>query len=331
VRAKLLAALWVLSVVGRTESAQAHERAPGVLGVEQQADGRYLVAWTPPVDTRLASAARVSPRFPSHCRHEGAVLDCGARGLDGEIALDGLAGRMRVAVVITRLDAPPLESILDADVRTVPVERGGSPFVRWIAMGIEHVLLGLDHLAFLVALLLVSRLDRRLVVTVTAFTIAHSITLGLAVLDLVRPSSALVEALIALSVLLVAREGLVAPGVSGLERVGAEVTSAEVSSAGSSVRRAPWAVAAFFGLVHGLGLAGALRDLSLPSAGLGPALFGFNVGVELGQLAFVGVALVIARAASMRSWAPRARTVLAYGVGIAASYWLAIRVAGIVA
>jgi len=316
VNAKLWVALTVLCVLLAADGARAHESAPGVLGVEEQADGRYLVAWTPPVDTRLASAARATPRFPSHCRYEGAVLDCGSRGLEGDIVLEGLAGRMRVAVVITRLHAPPLDAVVDAETPVVPVDGRGGAFVRWIRMGVEHVLLGLDHLAFLVGLLLVSRLDRRLVATITAFTIAHSITLGLAVLDLVRPSSTLVETLIALSVLLVAREGLVAPGASDRE---------------SSVRRAPWAVAAFFGLVHGLGLAGALRDLSIPRPALVPALLGFNVGVELGQLVFVASALLVARLASGRSWAPRGRTSLAYAVGIAASYWLAIRVAGLVA
>jgi hypothetical protein len=293
--------------------AHAHDTTPGVLGVEEQPDGRYLVAWRVPVDTRLPSADRVTPRFPAHCTRDGHVLDCGARGLDGAITIDGLEGdRMRVAIVVTRLDAPPVEALVDASEPSVAIDAGASSFPRWIGLGMEHVLLGLDHLAFLLGLLFVSTADlRKLIVTITAFTVAHSLTLGLAVLDLVRPSSALVEALIALSVLLVAREGL---------REGA-----------SSVRRAPWAIAAFFGLVHGLGLAGALRDMALPRSALVPALFGFNVGVELGQLAFVGVAILVASWARRFTWAPRARTALVYAVGIAAAYWLIVRAAAIVA
>jgi hypothetical protein len=305
----LWACVWLLS-----GSARAHESAPGD-------DGTYLVAWTAPVDTRLPSASRVTPRFPAHCRSSlegdgiGARLDCGARGLEGEVAIDGLEGRMRVAIVVIAREGAPHEDVLEAARPRTTIERTGSAFVRWIALGAEHVLLGLDHLAFLAGLLFVSRLDRRLVLTITAFTIAHSITLALAVLDLVHPASALVEALIALSVLLVAREGL---------------ADRDAETSAWSVRRAPAAIAGFFGLVHGLGLAGALRETALPERALASALVGFNVGVELGQLAFVGAAIVIATAVLGQPWAPHARTALVYVVGCAAAYWLVVRTVAIV-
>ncbi|MBX7192127.1 MAG: HupE/UreJ family protein [Sandaracinaceae bacterium] len=311
--ALIVAMVFALGVASR---AQAHESAPGVLGVEEQDDGSYLVAWTAPVDTRLPNASWMEPRFPEGCTREGARLDCGARGLEGEIAIDGLEGRMRVAVVVVPRDAAPLEDVLDASRPRMTVTHGGAPLLGWISLGAEHVLLGLDHLAFLLGLLFVSRLDRRLVLTITAFTLAHSVTLALAVLDLVHPSSALVEALIALSVLLVAREGLEPRSASD-----------DASRTPWSVRRAPAAIAAFFGLVHGLGLAGALRETALPARALVPALFGFNVGVELGQLAFVGAALAIAWLVRERAWAPRARTALVYVVGSAAAYWLLVRTA----
>ena len=304
----------VALVLVATPSARAHESAPGVLGLEEQDDGRYLIAWTAPVDTRLPSADRLAPRFPEHCTREGAVLDCGARGLEGSIVLDGIEGRMRVAVVVVRRGVPRLDAVLDGAHPSLDLDDDGAGLGHWIALGAEHVLLGLDHLAFLLGLLFVSKLDRSLVVTITAFTIAHSITLGLAVLDVVHPASALVEALIALSVLLVAREGL----------------SNDRDTSPWSVRRAPAAIAAFFGLVHGLGLAGALRETALPREALVPALFGFNVGVELGQLAFVGSAIVIARAVGERPWTPKVRTALVYVVGCAAAYWLVMRVGAIV-
>jgi hypothetical protein len=305
-------ALAVLVVLGVAAPAHAHEGAPGVLGLEELEDGRYLVAWSVPVDTRVASADLVAPRFPTHCTRDGSFLDCGARGLDGEIAIEGLTEtRLRVVVAVTRRDAPPLEALLDAGTPAVAIDGGGSSFGRWALLGAEHVLLGIDHLAFLLGLLLVSSPDRKLIATITAFTIGHSLTLGLAVLDVVRPSGALVEALIALSVLLVAREAL---------REGP-----------SSVRRAPWAVAAFFGLVHGLGLAGVLRDMALPERALVPALFGFNVGVELGQLAFVGVAVALAKLVASRAWARRGRTTLVYAVGSMAAYWLIVRSIAIIA
>ncbi len=315
---RALALSLVLVAIGvlTCPTVHAHESAPGVLGVEQQDDGRYLVAWTAPVDTRLPSADRVAPRFPDHCAHEGAVIDCGARGLEGSIVIDGLEGRMRVAVVIVRRGAPRLDAVLDAADPSVELDDEGGGIGHWVALGLEHVLLGLDHLAFLLGLLFVSRLDRSLVLTITAFTIAHSITLGLAVLDRVHPSSAIVEALIALSVLFVAREGLATDRASEPSRW--------------SARRAPAAIAAFFGLVHGLGLAGALRETALPREALVPALFGFNVGVELGQLAFVGSAVLVARLLGDRSWTPKARTTLVYVGGCAAAYWFAIRAAAIV-
>lgn len=298
-----------LAIVAIAASARAHDTAPGVLGLEELEDGRYLVAWTLPVDTRGATEG-ARPRFPGHCVEDGGILDCGERGLAGQITIDGLAETsMRVAVVVTRRDAPPIEALLDATRPSVAIEAGASSLGRWVVLGAEHVLFGMDHLAFLLGILLVSSLDRRLVLTITAFTLAHSITLALAVLDVVRLSPPLVEAWIALSVLLVAREALAPTG------------------APSSVRRAPWAVAAFFGLVHGLGLAGALRDLALPRSALVPALFGFNVGVELGQLAFVLLAALMARLAAGRAWAPRARTGLVYAVGIAAAYWVVVRTA----
>jgi len=99
----------------------------------------------------------------------------------------------------------------------------------------------------------------------------------------------------------------------------------------SSVQRAPWAIAAFFGLVHGLGLAGALRDLAVPREALLPALLGFNIGVELGQLACAGAALGVAHLLQNRAWTTHARTTLVYGVGIAAAYWLVTRTLAIIA
>jgi hypothetical protein len=116
---------------------------------------------------------------------------------------------------------------------------------------------------------------RALIATITAFTIAHSVTLALATLGVLRVSSAPVEATIAASVLLVARESM--------------------HDEPTWTRRAPWAVAMLFGLVHGLGFAGALRELGLPSGSVGWALLWFNVGVELGQLAVVAVALLVVR------------------------------------
>jgi hypothetical protein len=311
----LRATLLSWSLLALAPIAHAHDTTPGVLALEELADGRYLIAWTPPVDARAETADQVAPRFAPHCVREGAFLDCGERGLDGEVVIEGLAGsRMRVVVLIQRIDAAAHEQMATPGSPRVAVEGPTTGLGAWIALGVEHVLSGLDHLAFLLGLLLVSTIDRRLLITITAFTLAHSVTLALAVLDVVHPSSRVVEALIALSVLLVAREAL--------------------RKAPTSIGRAPWLVATIFGLVHGLGLAGSLREVGLPAGSVVSALFGFNVGVELGQLAFVLAAVLVARlavAGSRPELTARARTTLVYGIGTAAAYWLLVRTLAMVA
>ena len=141
--------------------------------------------------------------------------------------------------------------------------------------GIEHILLGFDHLLFVLALILIVRSLRVLLITITAFTIAHSITLALATLGVVHVPGPPVEAMIALSILLLACEIL-------RVRRGEE----------SSTARWPWLVAFAFGLLHGFGFAGALTELGLPQGDIPLALFAFNVGVELGQLAFIASVMV---------------------------------------
>lgn len=239
----------------------------------------FRFAWRPPIDEGGALDAR--PRFPRSCRVEDALLACA--DLSGSIAIEGLSDpRLRVVVSIRRLDGTHTERIVSsADPRVGWQAHDGSS-MAWLRLGAEHVLTGVDHLAFVVGLLLVTGLRRRIVITVTAFTLAHSVTLALAVLDVVRVPPAPVEATIAASIVLVAREALRAP---------ADATW---------TRRAPWAVALVFGLVHGLGFAGALERSGLPRESLGRALLLFNAGVEIGQLAVVAVA--VGAALLVRRW-----------------------------
>lgn len=250
--------------------ARAHDFSPGVLTLTETAPGRFAVVWTEPVDSSGAPGG-VRVVYPEHCRSDASVLDCGAKGLEGELLLDGMRGsRMQVVVVVSRLGEPSKELLLTgseprAELRTAPAS------AVWLRFGIEHIVLGFDHLAFVIGLMLLVSSRKRLLATITAFTIAHSLTLALAALDLVRLPAAAVEATIAASVVLVAREAY-----------GSEQTL---------TRSAPWAVALLFGLVHGLGFAGALGDLGLPERGLGWALFWFNLGVEVGQLAVVAIVL----------------------------------------
>ena len=175
---------------------------------------------------------------------------------------------------------------------------------RYTLLGIEHILFGLDHLLFVAALLLLVRGPWMLVKTVTAFTVAHSLTLALATLGVVEVPAAPVEACIALSIVLVAAEGL------------------RDSARGEPLGR-PWLLAFAFGLLHGFGFAGALTELGLPPSEVPVALLFFNVGVEIGQLAFV--AALLALHALLRrplAWLPRWTTAIpGYAIGCLATLW----------
>jgi hydrogenase/urease accessory protein HupE len=284
--------------------AAAHDFLPGVLGLVETAPGRFAMRLSQPVDARAEPAA-VRVVFPPHCVGER-ELDCGARGLDGAIAIDGLGPSLRMVVMVRFLDGRSFEEVVTGPEARVDVARAPSR-LRWLWIGASHVLTGFDHLAFLLGLMLLSRIDRRLLLTVTAFTVAHSATLALSVLDVVRLPAAPVEATIAASVVLVARESL---------------TDRPTWS-----KRAPWAVAAIFGLVHGLGFAGAVRALGLPSGDVGGTLLLFNLGVELGQLAVIVVVMVGVWLAGRRG--SRWRRPLAHLLGGLGVWWFVARVSGL--
>ena len=182
----------------------------------------------------------------------------------------------------------------------------------YLVLGIEHILGGLDHLLFVLGLLLIVGGFRRIALTITAFTVAHSITLAAATLGVVHVPQPPVEAAIALSIVFVAVE--IVRGLRGERGLTA---------------RAPWLVAFTFGLLHGFGFAGALAEIGLPQRAIPLALFTFNIGVEIGQLLFVGAVLAVA-AAGMRlrprmpswsAWIPP------YVIGTVAMFWVAERVA----
>jgi hypothetical protein len=193
----------------------------------------------------------------------------------------------------------------------VPEAQGWLEVVTlYLQQGIEHILFGIDHLLFVAALMLVVRDWRMLVKTVTAFTVAHSITLSLATLGIVTPAAAPVEAMVALSIVLAASEAI------RLQRGGSSLTT-----------QWPWIVAFAFGLLHGFGFAGALKDLGLPSGDVPLALLSFNIGVEIGQLFFIGVLLAVVHALRTIFTAPRrAPIAAAYAIGAVAAFWSVERI-----
>ena len=192
----------------------------------------------------------------------------------------------------------------------------GKVAVTYLRLGIEHILFGFDHLMFVLALVILVREWRRVALTVTAFTVAHSITLAAATLGFVHVPGPPVEAAIALSIVFVA----------------AEIVNS-LRGQSSLAARVPWLVAFTFGLLHGLGFAGALAEIGLPQHAIPIALLFFNLGVEAGQLAFVATILMLAwtlRWASSQVLQPgevrvasaRIDVIVAYGIGATATYWL---------
>ncbi|MEH2624483.1 hydrogenase/urease accessory protein HupE [Bradyrhizobium sp. AZCC 1719] len=249
------------------------------------------------------------------------------------IELDnGLAGT-RIEIVglqATITDALVRVQMLDGTYSTTLV-RPSKPWIEiatsrsslevattYLMHGVEHILLGYDHLLFVLALILIVRRGRVLLITVTAFTVAHSITLSLATLGVVHIPGPPVEATIALSILLLACE------IIRSDRGQASLTA-----------QWPWLVAFSFGLLHGFGFAGALTEIGLPQGDIPLALLAFNVGVEAGQLVFIAAVLGALRCAKwirLPAFLERhARPVTTYAIGIMAAYWFTERLAGFAA
>ena len=290
----LLLAAWLFAL-----PAHAHDFRPGVLALVESAPGVFDVAWTPPLDSR-GEDSNVRVRYPEGCELVDATLTC-SHDLAGALRFEGLhSPTMRVAVEVTRLDGTRSEWLVGSSNPSVdPASARPRGVLAWIGLGVLHIY-ALDHVAFLLGLLLVVRTLRRVVFTVTAFTLAHSLSLALAVLGVIHVPSAPVEATIAASVLLVAREALV--------------------DAPTLTHRAPWLVALGFGLVHGLGFASALFELGLPAGMRAGALFGFNVGVGLGQLTLVGVYFAVMALTPRKL--PRLRALACYAMGGLSALWL---------
>lgn len=265
-----------------------------------------------PAEWRVVAAPRVE-QLPGAVIRRWTVTASPASLERATIAVHGLDAAVidalvRVALadgrVVSRVLRPGASSFTVAPGETVPVLGYGR-------LGVEHILFGFDHLLFVLGLILLVRDVRPLVRTITAFTLAHSITLGLATLGVVRVPPAPVEAVIALSIVFLAAE-LVRQG-RGERGLAAE---------------RPWVVAFAFGLLHGLGFAGALSDIGLPPGDVPAALLLFNVGVEIGQLAFVVAALAFIRAARSlpaSAWR-RIEVIPPYAIGSIAAFWVLQRI-----
>lgn len=269
-----------------------------------------------PKNAVMMSLPRVERIFGAEMKRW--TISTGPGGLEGwEVTVHGLQATMTdVLVRIALADGRVVSRLLrpDAPSFVFGKETAGPAAGGYFVLGVEHILFGIDHLLFVLALMLIVRGVGLLVKTITAFTIAHSITLALATLGFVKVLSAPVEAIIALSIVFVAAEILRARrGERGL------------------TERVPWLVAFTFGLLHGFGFAGALAEVGLPQNDIPLALLLFNVGVEAGQLAFVGAVLaVIALVSRSRFTFPRwTQAVPPYAIGSVAMFWVIQRIAAL--
>ena len=315
---------WLLAAaVVCAASATGHEVRPAYLGITETSPNVFEVLWKQPLlgDLRLP----LEPVLPEHCvlavrsvddvRNAALIqhwtADCGPGGLPGSvIGIDGLSSTLTdVLVNIALLDGTSISALLRPEAPYLTVDsKGRANLLGYLTLGVEHLLFGFDHILFVIGLMFFISKPVPLIKAITAFTIAHSITLGVAALEIVRLSQAPVEAVIALSILFLAVERL----------RGAEATV---------TARHTWIVAFVFGLLHGFGFAGALADIGLPKANALWALFLFNLGVEIGQLMIVAAALAVVACVrharlSLPRWLINAPL---YGIGSIASYWFVSR------
>ena len=309
-RGGLLLALALLNGAGF-----AHEMSMAEMQLRETTRGEFLWQWT--ASEKRPASEDLTPVWPDACRAESNMLRCGEAGLSGTLAIDGVGKRYSAALVkVFWLDGQSRVYTLTAGQPSVHLygsaddPRGAAQIAAAYALlGVEHILTGIDHLLFVIGLLFLVGFDRRLLWTITAFTAAHSLTLACSALGwlVLRPPP--VEATIALSIMLVAGEAL--------------------HRRPTLARRWPALVAFLFGLVHGLGFAGALKEIGLPEHNLLVALLTFNLGVELGQLLTLAAAWLLWRLCARWPRVAQARTALLYGIGSLAAYWSWLRIAAI--
>jgi hydrogenase/urease accessory protein HupE len=305
----------------------AHEVRPGYLRIQQVDAETYDVLWRVPArgDLRLGLYARL----PENCATQGEVRayqqggafverwasNCNGGLVGYDVSIDGLSATLTdVLARFERLDGTTQIARLTPSDYTFTVndsENWREVAATYTTLGIEHILLGIDHLLFVLALLMIVAGWRKLVATVTAFTLAHSITLAAATLGLVKMPQAPVEAVIALSILFVA----------------AEIIHWRQGKPGIT-RRKPWLVAFTFGLLHGFGFAGALTEIGLPEHAIPLALLFFNLGVEAGQLLFIGAVFLAWSALRKVEWPEWAWRIPVYGIGTMAAFWTIERISG---
>lgn len=320
--------LATVSLVLLAASAAAHPLAPALLELKEESSGEVEVLWKR--SSLSTPGSRIEPILPSDCpvlapprvEEEGVAvllrwrIDCGKTGLIGRtVRIDGVGpAKIDTLVRVELADNRKIQRVLRRGEAEMIVPAKAEPwtvFVDYMRIGFEHILSGADHLLFVFGLFLLCASIKPLVQTITAFTFGHSITLSLAALGYANLPSGPIEVLIAASVLVLAVE---------LTRQKSEPTL---------MRRYPWPMALVFGLLHGMGFAGALREIGLPTGEIPIALFSFNVGIELGQLLFVLILAFVAVPLVKRIPFPLPERAAVYVMGCLSAYWMFQRIVGV--
>ena len=326
----LLAGLLLVVCAGIFGQVFAHELQPSSLELRQLTPERYEVIWRAPIYYGKAHPARLQLPEQWQTVGEPTIKQLSDSALHRRVvsvpngAIDG--GVIRFLGLEATITDVFIRFIWLDGTQTTAIARPNRPWVEIVAqrsawqvawdytvLGVDHILSGFDHLTFVLALLLIVSGARRLLITVTSFTLAHSITLAAATLGVMWVPGPPVEATIALSILFLASELV-------------KVNRGQTSLTG----RYPWVVAFTFGLLHGFGFAGALGDVGLPQNEIPLALLMFNVGVELGQLLFIAAVLaLLAVVRKVRTeWPDWAHQLPAYGIGSIAAFWFIERISG---
>lgn len=304
----------------------ADEIRPAFLELTQHSDTSYKVLWKKPSQGEAKSALKLEPLFPQSAKIIGVkkISPTGSATLESYVIEDEGA-LINKPITIKGLETTSSDVLvrvhyLDGETEFIRVLPEAPNFTlthesgffnmasTYFILGVEHILEGFDHLLFVLALLLLVGNIRILIWTITAFTLAHTITLMLASLDMIYFSSRAVEATIALSIVFVAAEVIYT--MRGREHIS---------------KKYPWVIAFGFGLIHGLGFAGALKEIGLPQNEIVPSLIFFNVGVEIGQLIFVFAVLLLAwivKKIVTQGVFRKAEMMTAYAIGSIASFWL---------
>ena len=304
--------LLVLAALILPRQLDAHEATLGVLEFREVRPGAFIGRWT--MEPSIG-AARVDLRVPPHCFLRLPEMNCGEKGLVGPITITNLGADMSAVLIkIIPIAGEPRSYTISSANPVVSLLGTSDPTLQtWVELartyvnyGIDHILLGADHLLFVLGLIWIVGGGWRLVKTITAFTVGHSASLAAAAFGLIGVPERPLNACIALSIVF----------------VGVEIVKQQRGEAGLTARY-PWAVAFTFGLVHGIGFASALAGLGLERRLLPAALLFFNVGVEIGQLAFVLlVSALIWAHRRLDAVLPRWGDALpAYAIGSVSMFW----------